>query len=117
MLFHSYLFKKTAKLCQNEIFQFKASCRYPRLGLKWYKFWEGTSIIQLQNYSKTFIQHFFLNPPDFRLQFSPIIFKKDHKLVYKISKKKYKYITVCYLKIKTEHTAIFQTRFIIFNYK
>ena len=67
----------------------------------------------LENFHSTF----FLNPPDFRLQFWPIIFKKDHKLVYKISKKTYKYITVCYLKIKKEHTAIFRTRFIIFNYK
>ena len=42
MLFNPYSFKKeTAKLCQNEVWQLK------KLGLKWYEFWEGTTIIQL----------------------------------------------------------------------
>ena len=73
---------------------------------------------------------YFFNYPGFRLQFWPIIsqnachwvlFKKDHKLVFKIwkkyQKKKYKYITACSLKIKTEQNASSRSRFIISNYK
>ena len=57
----------------------------------------------------------FFNPPGFCLQFWPIIFKnachcvlfkKDHKLVYKVSEKyQRKNMTVYYLKIKTEYNA------------
>ena len=37
----------------------RLNCRYPKLGLKWYEFREGTTIIQLQNYARAFIQHCF----------------------------------------------------------
>ena len=30
---------------------------YVKLGLKWYEFWEGTTIILLQNYARAFIRH------------------------------------------------------------
>ena len=35
----------------------RLTCRYPKLGLRWYECWERTTIIQLRNYARAFIQH------------------------------------------------------------
>ena len=32
----------------------KITCRYPKLGHRWYECWEGTTVIQLRNYARPF---------------------------------------------------------------
>ena len=97
MLFNPCFFKKQPNYVRIKYGNSRLTCRYPMLELKWYEFWEGTTIIQLRNYTRAFIQYcIFLILQAFLCSFGLLFskkvviqcfFKKDHKLVYKISTK------------------------------